>query len=223
MPGIDRAYGLPAYLMGYISIIVGTMLIADLPDRLALALLYDALLMVASAWIFKNALWLYPGTALTALSLLIALNEANIPVERQGWWLIGLAAIYLILAWILRRIGLISYGSVLIVMGFALIALGLPPSSLDQTGAIWGYGAASLIYALSAFWLKQPLLLTAACVLVIVPYACLIQRSTIPAEYYGLSLFPGRVVCLAIGLVLGSSSGRLERLSVEPPHPAGMD
>lgn len=201
-PGLIRAYGLPAYLTGYISIIMGTMLVAHLPDRLALALLYDALLMVASAWLFKNSLWLYPGTALTALSLLIALNEANIPVERQGWWLIGLAGAYLVLAWILRRVGAISHGAVLIVMGFALIALGLPPSSLDQTGAIWGYGAASLLYTLCAVWLKQPLLLTPACALVVVPYASLIQRSTIPAEMYGLSLLPGALIALLSGWVL---------------------
>lgn len=209
-PALIRAYGLPAYLTGYLSIIVGTMLVAHLPDRLALALLYDALLMVASAWIFKSSLWLYPGTAFTALSLLIALNEANIPVERQGWWLIGLAAIYLVLAWILRRIGLISYGSVLIVTGFALIALSLPPSSLDQTGAIWGYGTASLLYALSAFWLKQPLLLTPACALIVIPYANLIQRSTIPVEYYGLSLFPGALLALFLGWFLDLRLGAMK-------------
>ena len=201
-PALIRAYGLPAYLTGYLSIIFGTMLVAHLPDRAAWALLYDALLMIASARIFKSSFWFYPGTAFTALSLLIALNEANIPVERQGWWLIGLAAIYLILAWVLRRIGLISYGSVLIVMAFALIALGLPPSSLDQTGAIWGYGAASLLYALSAFWLKQPLLLTPACALIVIPYASLLERSTIPIEFYGLSLFPGALLALILGWFL---------------------
>lgn len=201
-PTLIRAYGLPSYLTGYLSIIVGTMLVAHLPDRLALALLYDALLMIASARIFKSSFWLYPGTAFTALSLLIALNEAKVPVERHGWWLIGLAAIYLILAWVLRRSGLISYGSVLIVMGFALIALGLPPSSLDQTGAIWGYGAAALLYALSAFWLKQPLLLTPTCALIVIPYASLIQRSMIPVEFYGLSLFPGALLALLSGWFL---------------------
>ena len=206
-PQLKRAYGFPAYLTGYLAIIVGTMLVAHLSNTLAWALLYDAILMAASAWLFKSSLWLYPGTALTALSLLLALNEANVPAERQGWWLIGLAAIYLIGAWVLRRIQLNSYGSVLIIMGFAFTALGLPPSSLDQIGAIWGYGAAVLLYAISAFWLQQPLLLTPASLLIIVPYAVLIQRSAIPMEYQGLSLFPGALLALLAGWILDRRFG----------------
>ncbi len=92
-------------------------------------------------------------------------------------------------------------------MGFAFIALGLPPSSLDQIGAIWGYGAAVLLYAISAFWLQQPLLLTPASLLIIVPYAVLIQRSTIPLEYQGLSLFPGALLALLAGWILDRHFG----------------
>ncbi len=206
-PEFKRAYGLPAYLTAYLSIIVGTMLVAHLPGTLALALLYDALLMLASARIFKNPLWLYPATALAALSLIIALNEADIPAGQQGWWLIGLSAMYLLIAWVLRRLRLDAYGSVFIIAGFALTALGLPPSSLDQTGAIWGYGAAALLYAVSAFWLKQPLLLTPASALIVVPYACLLQRSAIPGEYYGLSLFPGALLALILGWFLDRRFG----------------
>ena len=204
---LKLAYGLPAYLTAYVALIAGTLLVAHLPKTLAVALLYDAVLMVASARIFKSSLWLYPGTAFPALSLLITLNEANIPAARQGWWLIGLSAIYLVIAWILRRIGLNSYGAVFIVTGFALTALGLPPSSLDQTGAIWGYGAAALIYAVSAFWLSQPLLLTLSCALIVIPYASLLQRSTILPEFYGLSLFPGTVLAFVVGRALDHHFG----------------
>jgi hypothetical protein len=202
-----RAYGLPAYLTGYASLVVGTLLVAHRSDVLVWALLYDAILMIASAWIFRNPLWVYPGTALTALSMLVALHNANIPAERQGWWLIGLAAVYLLIAWLLRRIGLTTYGMVLIAMGFALIALGLPPSSQDQIGAIWGYGAAALLYALCAFWLEQPLLLTLACVLIVVPYAGILQRSPIGPEYYGLSLFPGALLALLLAWALDHRLG----------------
>ena len=194
-----RAYGLPAYLASYISLMLGTLLVADRSSILVWAFLYDATLMVASARVFRSELWLYPGAALTALSLWVALQNANVPVERQGWWLIGLAAVYLLMAWVSRRIGLTAYGRVLITSGFVLIALGLPPSSRDQIGAIWGYSSAAFLYALSAFWLRQPLLLTPACVLVTVPYAILLQRSAIPSEYYGLSLFPGAAVALFLG------------------------
>ncbi len=96
---------------------------------------------------------------------------------------------------------------VLLAMGFALIALGFPPSSQDQIGAIWGYGAAALLYALCAFWLQQPLLLTLACVLIVVPYADILQRSTIAPEYYGLSLFPGALSALFLGWALDHRLG----------------
>ena len=128
-PTVEVRLWIVGLLTGYLSIIVGTMLVAHLPNRLVWALLYDAVLMIASAWIFKSSLWLYPGTALTALALLMALKEAGIPVERQGWWLIGLAGSYLITAWVLRRIALISYSSVLIIMGFALIAWACLPQA----------------------------------------------------------------------------------------------
>jgi hypothetical protein len=212
-----RAYGLPAHLTGYIAIIIGTMLVAHVPQTLALALVYDAVLMVASARLFRNPWWLYPGTAFAALSLLISLNEANIPAGRQGWWLIGLAAMYLLMAWVLRRIRLDSYGSVFIVMGFTLTALGLPLSSLDQIGAIWGYSAAALLYAVSAFWLQQPLLLTPASVLIVIPYATLLQRSTIPAEFYGLSLLPGALAALGLGWLLDRRFGAWKDFSWTRP------
>ncbi|MEA3396657.1 MAG: hypothetical protein U9R05_04270, partial [Chloroflexota bacterium] len=187
-PGLARRkYALPAYLTGYISLIVGTMLVAHLTPLLALVLLGDALLLAVSAWLFRDALWVYPAAALVPISLLLALWDSAIPGDRQGWCLIGLAALYLALAWALRRAKLREYGSGVLAVAFALIALGLPPSSRDQTGALWGYGAATLLYAVSAGWLRQPLLLTPACALVLVPYAIELDRWFLP-EYHGLLL-----------------------------------
>lgn len=206
-PDLKRPYGLPAYLTAYLALIVGTMLVAHLRTTLAWALLYDALLLAVSAWLFRSSLWLYPAAAFPVLSLLIALNEADIPAGRHGWWLIGLAAIYLVGAWVLRRLKLNSYGSALIVMGFAVTALGLPPSSLDRVGAMWGYGATALLYAVCAFWLRQPLLLTPASALIVVPYAALLQRSAIAPEFYGLSLFPGALLALLAGWALDRRFG----------------
>lgn len=205
---LKRPYGLPAYLTAYLALIVGTMLVAHLRTTLAWALLYDALLMAVSAWLFRSSLWLYPAAAFPVLSLLIFLNEAKVPAERQGWWLIGLAAVYLVGAWLLRRRNLTSYGSALIVMGFAVTALGLPPSSLDRVGAMWGYGAAALLYVVGAFWLRQPLLLTPASALIVVPYAALIQQWDIPLRFQGLSLFPGAFLALLAGWALDRRFGK---------------
>jgi hypothetical protein len=201
-------WGLPAYLTGYVSLIVGTMLVAHVAPLLALALLYGAALMLISARLFRNPLWVYPAAATVPISLLISLHEAGVATNRHGWWLIGLAATYLIIAWCLRRVRLQAYGTGVLAAGFALIALGLPPSSQDQVGALWGYGGAALLYAITAIWLGQPLLLTPACALSIVPYAVGLQRSALAPEYYGLALFPGALVALGLGWVLDARLGK---------------
>ncbi len=207
-PGMSGAYALPAYLTGYVSVIVGTLLVAHDQPLLALALLYDALLMLTSARVFRDPLWVYPASALAPLSLLLALNVAGIAGNRHGWWLIGLAAIYLLLAWTLRRVRLDACGTATLVAGFALIALGLPPSSQDKTGALWGYGGAALLYAIAAVWLRQALLLTPACALICVPYAVGLQLANLRPEYYGLALLPGAVIAVGIGWWLDVRIGR---------------
>ncbi len=206
---LRNAYALPAYLTGYIALIVGTSLVAHIPALLALVLLYDAALMLASARVFKHPLWMYPATLLTVGALTLALREANVSLDRYGWWLIALAAIYLALAWTLRRLSLRSFATPLLTVGFALIALGLPPSSRDQDGALIGYASAALLYALSAFWLEQPLLLTSACALVIVPYAVLLQKLSIAPEYVGVALLPAAVVAVTLAVALDRVFGAL--------------
>lgn len=209
-PQMARAYALPAYLTGYVSAIAGTMLTAHISPLLALVLLVDTLLLAVSAWHFKNPLWVYPAAGLVPIALLISLHEAGIPANRHGWWLMGLAAVYLALARTLRQAKLPAYATAPLAIGFALVALGLPPSSQDQIGALWGYAAAALLYAISAFWLGQPLLLTPAAALVLVPYAVGLQRSTLLPDYYGLALLPGAVAALTLGHVLDARFGRFD-------------
>ncbi len=198
-PRLMRAYSLPAHLTGYAALIVGTLLTVHLPVLLAMALLYGALLLVISARIFRSALWLYPAAGLATLAWLIALAQAGVPLEIRGWWLVGLAALYLSLGWVLRRARLHSYGAAALAAGFAVSALSLPPSSQDNTGALWGYGGAALLYAICAFWLSQPILLVLTCALAPVTYASALQLSSIQPAYHGLMLFPGALLAFGLG------------------------
>lgn len=196
---IANHFGLPSYLTGYIAIIVGTLLVAHISGLLALALLYDSLLMLASARLFKNPLWAFASAAIAPFSFWLALNQSGVTGNRHGWWLFGLAAMYLLIAWALRRARLAPYGTAPLTIAFALIAFALPPSSQDKIGAFWGYAGAAILYAITAGWLRQPLLLTPACVLAVIPYAIGLQESVLLPEYYGLALFPGAIIALAIG------------------------
>ncbi len=204
---IANGYALPAYLTGYVATIVGTLLVAHEPGLLALALLYDALLMLASARLFRNPLWVFAAAAIAPFSFWLALNQGGVSGNRHGWWLLGLAAIYLLIAWTLRRARLAPYSTAPLTIAFALIAFALPPSSQDKVGAFWGYGGAAILYAVAAFWLRQSLLLTPASALVLVPYAVGLQESALPPEYYGIALFPGALIALAIGWTMDARLG----------------
>jgi hypothetical protein len=206
-PDASDVYALPAYMVAYVTLIVGTLLVAHDQALLALALLYDALLMIASASLFKNAFWAYPAATLGALSYVLAVRLAGIQANRQGWWLIGLAGVYLLIGWRLRRANLAPFGAAAIIVGFGLIAFSLPPSSQDEVGALWGYGGAALLYAITAIWLCQPLLLVPACLLASVPYAVGLRESALGSEYYGLALLPGSIAALAAGTWMDSRFG----------------
>jgi hypothetical protein len=197
-PILAKAYAFPAYLFGYVAMVAGTLLVSEDSALLVMVLLYDALMMLVSARLFKNAIWVYPAALFLPLALMLALGETRIPLERHGWWLIGLSAVYLAAAWLLRRARLAAYGTAAIIVGLVVTLFGLIPSSQDQVGALWGYGTAAILYALTAFWLKKPWLLTPASIFVIVPYALVLQRSDVMPEFYGLALFPGAALALAL-------------------------
>jgi hypothetical protein len=204
----DAADGLPFYLGAYGTAIVGTLLVAHVQPLFALALAFDALLCVLSAWIFREPVWGFPAAALGAAALLTALAVSSVPPERRGWWLISLGLDYLLLAWTLRRGRLRAYATPPLAMAFLVTALGLPPSSLDDTGAFWGYLAAAGVYALAAAWLRQPLLLAATAGLLAVPYGVgVVWLGVNPADY-GLAIFPGVAAALALGHLLDWLVGR---------------
>jgi hypothetical protein len=210
---VNAAYGMPLYLGTYGVAIVGTLLVAHQSSLFAAALTFDALLCVLSAWIFREPLWGYPAAALAPAAMLVALAQSQVPPERRGWWLIGLGAVYVALAWILhqlkrRGVDLRAYATAPLVMAFAVVALGLPPSSLDEAGAFWGYLAAALIYAVVATWLRQPLLLVPTAALLAVPYGVALVWLGVDPANYGLAIYPGVVIALALAHLLDWRLGR---------------
>ena len=205
---IHAADGLPLYLGAYGVAVVGTLLVAHQPPLLAAALTFDALLCVLSARIFREPLWGYPASALAPAALLVTLAESQVPVDRRGWWLIGLAAVLLLIAWVLHRAKRPAYASPPLVMAFVTVALGLAPSSLDDVGAFWGYLAAAGVYAAAAAWLRQPLLLTPAAALLAVPYGVAVTWLDVNPDHYGLAIFPGAVAALAVAHLLDWRLGR---------------
>jgi hypothetical protein len=205
---VDPADGLPLYVGAYGVAIVGTLLVAHQEPLFATALTFDALLCVLSAWLFREPMWGYPAAALVPAALLVGLTWSAVPPGRRGWWLIGLGALYLVLAWVLRRANRHKYATAPLAATFAVVTLGLPPSSLDDVGAFWGYLGAAAIYAVAAVWLRQPLLLAPASALLAVPYGVAVVNLGVVRAAYGLAIFPGVAAALAVAHFLDWRLGR---------------
>ncbi len=204
---IHPADALPTYLAAYGAVLVGTLLVAHLRPWLIGVLLFDAVLAAISAWLHAEPLWGYPATAFPIVSLMLALTEFRVDPNRHGWPLIALGAAYLLIAHGLRRARRERYAIPLMAVAYIAVALGLPPSSRDQVGAFWGYGGAAVVYALSAVWLRQPLLLTPALLLAAVPYGVALVRSSVAPADYGLGLWPGIALVLVVAHLLDRRLG----------------
>ncbi len=205
---VNEADALPLYLGAYGVAAIGTLLVGHRQPLLAVALTFDALLCILSAWLFRAPMWVYPATALAAGALLIALAESGVPQERRGWGLIALGAVYVVIAWLLRRLNKPDYAAPPLVAAFVAVTLGLSASSVDDVGAFWGYLAAAAIYAVVAAWLRQPLLLTPAAALLAVPYGVALTWLKVDPAGYGLALFPGVAAALAMAHLLDRRLGR---------------
>ncbi len=199
LPG-GRGFALPLYFVTYTALLAGSALVAHDRPALALALLFDTLVLGLSAWLFREPLWLYPASATLPAALLLALAEWRVTGTFQGWALIACGAAYLAGAYWLRRAWVVieAYTIPFMAAGFALVALGLPVSSRERIGAIVAYAAAALIYAACAAWLRQPLLVTAAVGLSFVPYWLGLLELQVPAQDRGLTLWP--FILLTLGL-----------------------
>lgn len=207
---VHPADALPFYLSGYASAIAGTAVVSYDRPLLALALLWDTGLALASLLVLREPAWGYPAAACPAGALLLALAERNFPPDWRGLWLVGLAAVYLLIAWALRRQPAGSsprlarqYATSPMVVAYTLLGLGLPIAGQEKLAAAWTFGTAVVLYGLSAFWLREPLFLFPAMGLAPVPYiVALEQTGRIAPEDWGLALWPGILVVWALGWVL---------------------
>jgi hypothetical protein len=205
-----RSYGLPLYLAANVIVIVGTLLMVDERPALIAALLFDTLFYSLSAWNFSAPLWIYPAAATFPAAVLMTLAEIHVPGNRLGWGMIAIGAFYLGLAALMRRAKvsgsggggtsgqsrLYPYSAPLIVAALAIILAGLPASSQDNSGAIAGYAAAALLYAVAAVWLVRPVLFSPAVLLSAVPYWLALPRLGIAPADYSLALWPGILAAL---------------------------
>ncbi len=212
-----KFYALPAYLTALACLFIGNLLVVAHPVLLALTLLYAALFLLVFWRIFAHAVWLFPAALAAALALFLATAEYGIEFDRRGWWLIGLAAGYLLLGRLLQRLRRKADALAVLLAAYLLTLMGLLASSLDSISAAWGYGAVAGLYLISAFWFSQPLFLYPTSALVLVPYGVALSRSPLAPDFYGLALFPGVLAALISAWFLDRKFGAWDHFPWQRP------
>ena len=204
-------WGLPGYLTALVCVPIGWLLVMHDTGALAIALLYGGALMLISARLFNAPAWAYAASLTLPASLTLFLHLAGVRGDGQGLGLIALGAVYAVAAVLgrgeaspssLARYRSGGDASPLLVIGFVVMAAGLALCSQERWTAFWGFSVAATVFAGLAVILRQPSLLSPACVLAAVPYGIALIESSIPRQHYGLALMPGAIAALLIGVAL---------------------
>ncbi len=203
----EAGYGLPFYVTAYATAVIALPLVSENLPVLAGALFFNSGIALLSVLLFRQPLWFYPATMFLPMSAFVLLLHNNAEGHYYGWAFAGAAALYLATARLLRHFQLRRYEMPLLVMMFAMIAIALPFSSFDRTGALVGYGIAAVTLTYAAVWLRKPLIFSMAVTLAIVPYWTAVSLLDISFENAGLAAWPGILSVLLLGTWLDKSWG----------------
>jgi hypothetical protein len=205
---INSDYTWPFYSAGYALTALGAMIAFD-DQRLAIYVLaLDVVVYAASSVIFRQPFWLYLATCLTPITVLITLHyNDRLTSQWIAWVFSGLGFLYFGLGQFLDRhkaepAAVAPFAMPLYAPGYLLsaIALALALASGDRFLALGVFPVNILLYALSAWRLREPLFLYPAAWLSIVPYYLFVTTYfTVPFEWQGLAWLPLILVLIGLG------------------------
>jgi hypothetical protein len=209
LAGRQPPYRWPLYLLAYSTATLAMLLVSYDWRVLTGVLLFNAGLATFSVWLFRQPLWWYPAAFFLPSAALTWLGSAGVRADHYyGWTVIGLAGLFLAGAWLLQRREQGAYATPLIVMMFVWSGPGLLLCSLDRVGALVGYSTVSLLYLGTASWRRQPLVMSMAAALALVPYAMAMLLLNVRPDDYGLALWPGILAALFLARHLDAHWGR---------------
>jgi hypothetical protein len=192
-------YRWPFFTAGYALTAIGMGMAADIELAAICTLALNVVVYAASAYIFRQAFWLYLSNTLMPLLALLILHYNNALTEA---WISG---VYVGLAWLylgadrgFQLGGLARYGRPFMVLGHLLVPLALLVTLAGQEMVqLTIFPAGVLLYALLAWTYRQPLFIYPAAWLVAVPYDVLTSLTPLAPEWYGLAWLP-----LVVGYIL---------------------
>jgi hypothetical protein len=207
--GIRRVkpeYTWPFYGVGYALTAIGAM-IAFEDQLLAIAVLVlNTVVYAASAYIFRQAYWLYLSNTLIPIVVLLALdyNQLLISPWVAGVFM-GLAFVYFVCGRFFDRrtpdakVVISPYAVPFYVPGYLLSAIALATASSEQYLAVSIYLSAVVLYLISAWTFRESIFLYPAAWLAAVPYYLGMRMIELPMEWYGLGWLPLIFFYIGIG------------------------
>lgn len=195
------------YSAGYILTAIGAM-ISFGDERLAIYVLtLNAVVYAVSAYIFRQAFWLYLSNVLAPIIALLVLHHTeNLNSVNVAWIFTGFAFAYLALGQVFDRSkkakesdSIHSFAAPFYMPGFMLSAVALAISSSDKMLALQIYSVAVIFYALCSWLFRESLFLYPASWLAAVPYYLAITLTSLETRWYGLAWLPLILIYIGIG------------------------
>ena len=191
---------------GYLLTAIGAMVSFENETLAIWVFVLNTVVYGVSAYIFRQAFWLYLSTVLTpVIALLILHHTDHFTSNWSSWVFIGFAYLYLVIGQIFDRkikteaSEINPFASAFYAPGFLLSAIALALSSNDRTLALQIYPAGVILYALSGWLFKETLFIYPAAWLAAVPYYLTITLSSLETRWYGLAWLPLIIAYIAIG------------------------
>ncbi len=199
-------YAWPFYGAAYALTAIGALLAFDNELIAIYVLAFDAAVYFASAYVFRQAFWLYIANALVPIIALVALHYNQLLFTNNvAGILMGLAFVDVLIGFVFdrraraetRAVG--AFALPFFSLGYFISALALAVSSGDKFIALATFSAGVILYALSAFFFRESVFLYPAAWLAAVPYWIAITLTALPHEWYGVAWTPFIVALIALG------------------------
>jgi hypothetical protein len=203
--GVKETYAWPFFGVGYLLTAIGAMIAIEDQLLAIIVLSINAVIYAVSAYIFRQPFWLYLASVLIPVVALLTLNYNQIlTAPWVAGILIGISFLYFAAGTALNQRrkatqeGIDPFALALYAPGYVLSAVALAVASSEKTLALGVYSSAVLLYALSAWVLREPIFLYPAAWLAAVPYYIGLTFTALPGEWYGLAWLPLIVVYLVL-------------------------
>jgi hypothetical protein len=206
---VKTEYTWPLYSAGYVLTAIGAMVAFDNEQLAIYVLALDAVVYAVSAYIFRQTFWLYLSNALVPVIALLTLhyNFDTLPAPWVAGIFMGLAFLYFGVGQGFDRLhrakatgaGIAPFALPFYAPGYLLSAVALAVASGEQFLALGVYTAGVVLYALSAWALRESVFLYPTAWLAAVPYYLAMTLTPLPPVWYGLGWLPLVAGYIALG------------------------